>query len=319
MNGKVAAMSALVLVGVVGCSIESEPVKAQPVNAAPVLDLAPLPQWPPVGPSTGVTVTCDDDVNVSRVEARFRSTTVRTTAGRHAQVLVSGAELGEGIGTFKAECCDDRGLCGNTRQINRLLVDLSAPEIAKDRLMASPTGEGLDGEISVWVADAWILGAVELTFQGKTLRKELPHVYPSTLGKEWDVSRIAFAAKDLPAGTGLATVVAYDAAGNRATMDMTIRVDATAPTVAIRAPTPDAVIAGDRIPVQVFAADADNPVPPTIEIAVGGVRVAELQGPTASLEIDTASLAKGPVEIRAIARDNVGNLSKPTVVTVNVE
>jgi hypothetical protein len=272
-----------------------------------------------VGPTTGVTVSCDDDVNVSRVEARFRSTTVRYTAGKHAKVLVSGRELGEGIGTFRAECCDDRNLCGNVRQINRLLVDLTAPEIAADRVMASPTGEGLDGEISVWVADAWLLGSVELTFRGKTLRKELPHVYPATLGKEWDVSRIAFAAKDLPAGDGIATVVAYDAAGNRATREMPIRVDATAPTVSIQAPTPDAVIAGDRIPVQVFAADADNPVPPTIEIAVGGVRIAELRGPSASLAIDTASLAKGPVEIRATARDNVGNVSKSAVVTVNVE
>jgi hypothetical protein len=59
MNGKALAalVSALALFGTAGCSLESDPPpeNAQPANQPPTLALEPLPEWPPVGPTTATS------------------------------------------------------------------------------------------------------------------------------------------------------------------------------------------------------------------------------------------------------------------------
>ncbi len=223
------------------------------------------------------------------------------------------------MGTLHIVCCDATQACAE-RTVNKFLIDLTPPEIAFDRVVASPTGEGFDGEIGVWVRDAWVLGAVEMTFNGKTMTSDLPKAYPSTVGTEWDVTRIGFSAKELPNGSGKAVVIARDAAGNVAVKEVAIRIDGTPPLVAITQPAAGTVVApGERIDVRLSASDGDNPSAPTIELFVGGAPVAELSGPIAEIAIDTATLPPGPTEIRAVARDDAGNRSVSAKVTVDVQ
>ena len=238
-------------------------------------------------------------------------------SGTEQTTSFTGSSLGEGQGLLRVVCCDVNRACAE-RQIKSFLVDLTPPEIEGERLVASPLVEGVEGDISVWVRDAWVLGSVELSFAGTTLRHELPQMYPSTLGTDWDVSRVTFPAKELPPGSGKATVTVRDAAGNQASTELDLRIDATAPTVSILAPATGAVVNGSSFVVKVRAVDADNPTPPQIDLWVGGARIGELSGPLAEIAVDTANLPPGPTEVRAVARDDAGNESTPATVVVQV-
>lgn len=266
-----------------------------------------------------VQTRCTDDSGLSYVAASFRNSTHRRVTGTEATVTFSSIELGEGMGTLSVRCCDVGTICVE-RLVRNYLVDLTPPDIDTDRIAASPTGEGFDGEIGIWARDGWVLGSVELKFRGKSLKRELPHAYPSTLGESWDVTRIGFAAKDLPLGSGTAVVVATDAAGNVAEKEIQIRIDGKAPTVSILEPTVGAVVAaGQPIKIRVSAHDEDNPTAPTTDLFVGGSFIAELPGEASEIEIDASSLPPGPTEIRAVARDDAGNRSSSAAIMVNLE
>jgi hypothetical protein len=274
----------------------------------PQLDALSVADWPPFGGSSRIETRCSDDVGINRIVAHFKNSVPILTSGTDRSASFVGSDLGEGQGTLRIVCCDVNEACAE-RQITSFLVDLTPPEIEADRLVASPSGEDFDGDISLWVRDAWVLGSVELAFAGKTLRHDFPKAYPSTVGKDWDVSRVTFAAKDLPPGAGNAVITARDAAGNVTTKQLGIRVDGTAPVVSILAPGPGVVASGSSFRVRVQASDGDNPTPPTIDLWVGGARIAELAGPLAEIDVDTAALPPGPTEVRAIARDDAGNES----------
>lgn len=306
-----------------GCSLgDDDPPPPAPAPAPPVpphLDDLAIADFPPLGPNGTIAARCTDDKALGNVTASFKQSAFRSISGTAAAVTFRGEELGEGMGTLHIVCCDATQACAE-RTVKKLLIDLTPPEIAFDRIVASPTGEGFDGEIGVWVRDAWVLGAVEMTFNGMTMTSALPKAYPSTIGTDWDVTRIGFSAKQLPSGSGKAVVTARDAAGNVATKEIAIRIDGAPPVVAIVEPAAGTVIAaGERINVRLSASDGDNPTAPTIELFVGGAPIAELSGPTAEIAIDTASLPPGPTEIRAVSRDDAGNRSVSAKVTIDVQ
>ena len=285
--------------------------------APPTLESLGLPTWPPMGHTSEIRARCRDDDRLSSVSALFASTAVRSVSGLEASVVFSGRELGEGLGDLRVRCCNARQACAE-RRVTDFLVDLTPPEIEEERLVASPHGQDLDGDIALWVRDAWVLGSVELSFGGKTLRHEFPQAYPSTLGDDWDFSRVTFPAKDLPPGAGTAVVTARDGAGNVVTRQLRVRIDGTPPEVALLAPISGTVASGGSFTVRAQATDGDNPTPPTIDLWVGGTRIAELPGPIAQIEVDTATLPPGPTEVRAIARDDAGNESVAAKVLVDV-
>ena len=138
------------------------------------------------------------------------------------------------------------------------------------------------------------------------------------MGKEWDISRVSFPAKDLPSGTGKALVTVRDAAGNTAFEELELRIDSTLPTVSILEPAPATVVTGPTFVVKVRAMDPDNPTPAQVDLWVGGARVAELAGPTAELIVDASTFPPGPAEIRAVARDDAGNESTTAKVVVQI-
>jgi len=317
---RAAATLSVALLSPLGCSADRDPPPPPPPPViAPHLDELSIPDFPPLGPKGTVAARCTDESALSSVVASFEDSAFRSVVGKEGAVSFRGEELGEGIGTLHIVCCDASQACAE-RTVKRFLVDLTPPEIAVDRIVASPAGEGLDGEIGVWARDAWVLGTVELTFRGTTLRSELPRAYPSTVGKEWDTTRIGFSAKELPLGSGTAVLIARDAAGNVAQKEITIRIDDVAPEVAITEPAPGAVIAsGERLRVRLTASDRENPTPATIELFVGGAAIGELTGPSAEIEVDTRTLSPGPTEIRAVARDDAGNRSVAAKVLVVVQ
>ena len=308
------------LLSPLGCAADDDgPPPPPPPVIPPHLAELSIPDFPPLGPKGTVLARCTDESALSSVTASFEASALRTVVGKEGAVSFRGEELGEGIGTLHVVCCDASQACAE-RTVKRFLVDLTPPEIAVDRVVASPTGEGFDGEIGVWARDAWVLGTVELTFRGTTLKSELPRAYPSTVGKEWDTTRIGFSAKELRVGSGTAVIIARDAAGNVTQKEIAIRIDGTAPEVAIAEPAAGAIIAsGERLKVRLTASDRDNPTPPTIELFVGGAPIGELNGPTAEIAIDTSTLPPGPTEIRAVARDDAGNRSVAARVLVDVQ
>lgn len=277
-----------------------------PPPVPPTFDAFLIPNWPPLGPTGKVEVRLTDDEALSRITATFKDVTRRSLTGTTSLVSFTAGELGEGMGTLTLVACDQRSAC-RSRQVTDLLVDLTPPDIELERPVVSSLVDGIDGQVAVWVTDGWVLGSVELTFAGKVVRRDFPKAYPSTLGIDRDVSRVAFPAKDFPDGAGMAKIVARDAAGNERTQSVMLRVDGTRPIVALMEPQPGTQVSGP-LTVRVTATD-EGGVAPTIDLWVGGARV--LTGVSAStpLVIDTKTLPPGPTEVRVVATDEAGNES----------
>jgi hypothetical protein len=159
-------------------------------------------------------------------------------------------------------------------------------------------------------------GTVDYTYRRTTPHHHSPQAYPPTDGTESDHSRVAFAAKDLPEKEGDATVIVRDAAGNARTETFHLRIDGTAPTVAITQPANGASVTG-TFDVSVTAVD-EGPTPPIVELWVGGARILEAAAPLGAIGVDTSTLPSGPVELKAIARDPAGNRSPLSTILVNV-
>lgn len=292
------------------------PSNARAESAPPHIDPLTVPDWPPFGPTSSITASCSGETTLRNISASFMFAESKSVSGMSGRVSFRGSELGEGQGQLRVTCCDLRGSCA-ARDVESFLVDLTAPEVGVERAVASPNGEGLDGDVALWVGDAWVLGSVELTFRGTALRYDFPNVYPSTVGKDWDVSRVTFSAKDLPLGSGDAVVVVRDAAGNSASSIVSLRIDGTAPNVALLQPSPGAAVTGPFV-VKVSSTDPNDATPTRIRVWVGGAFVGELAGPVGELTLDPATLPPGPTEVRAVARDEAGNESAPVSVTVTV-
>lgn len=300
-----------------------EPPRTAPVTSststrsAPHIEDIVIPPWPPLGPGGRVTVTATDERGLASIQASFNNVPWRSFAGTRATIAFTGRELGEGFGTLAFEVRDiDNGKA--RREVHDLVVDLSPPTIELERAVVSSAMDGVEGQIAFWVRDAFVLGSLEMTFGGKTMTYEFPHAYPATIGKSWDISRVAFSAKDLPEGEGKAIVIARDAAGNSTTSEIAIRLDGTPPTVGITSPPSNTTVSGS-FELALVGQDAASTRPVSIDVFVGGSLAATVLGPASNLAVDCATLPKGPVEIRALARDEAGNTSVAANVTVIVE
>lgn len=292
--------------------------RAGPPADPPTIRSIEIPTFPPLGPTSRVAVVVDARDGWATLSATFKNRvdTFATASSRGSRAELRARDLGEGQGTLVLEVCDVRNAC-SARAVEDLIVDLSPPEIEPERLVASPRVSGVPGQIAFWVADDWVLGDVRLEAAGKVLTRELPKAYPSTLGKAWDVSRIAFDASLLGESKGLASLIVRDAAGNELRRSFEIVVDGTPPTASISSPAEGARITGDTFAVRAAAVDVGGTAtPPTLELWIGGARVAELPGPAIDVDVDTTTLPPGPVEVRVIARDEAGNESEPIVRTI---
>jgi hypothetical protein len=293
-------------------SSSTQTTRSQPPHVASI-DVA---AWPPLGPTSSVHVRCTDDRALRAVRARFRREAYHDVTGADVHQTFTGAELGEGMGTLQIVAEDTDGQTV-TREVRDFVVDLTPPKIEIERTVASPYVDGVGGEIGVWVGDAWVLGSVEVTFDGKLVRQSFPQAYPATLGKSWDWSRLAISAKELEPGARRMHVVARDAAGNVSEQDVDLRIDATSPTLSL-------AVAGGQHTVRgiarigYFAAD-DAPGVVTVELMVGGSAAGTFVGPSGEAVLDLTGYPRGPLEVSAVARDEAGNVSAEQKLTLTVE
>ncbi len=311
----------LAAVAAAGCSLDSSPggepspPPPPPPRVAPNFVTVGLPTWPPLSADGEITVRVTDDEALARISASFRDGSTKSVRGKDGTVSFFGHELGEGMGTLLLTACDERFLC-RTRTVSDLLIDMTPPDIVLERAVVSPRLRGVDGQVALWVSDGWVLGSVDLSFNGRSFRQDFPHEYPSTLGVSQDVSRVAFAAKDFPTGAGEAVVVARDAAGNERTERLALRIDATLPVVHLLEPAEGAQASG-ALTVRFDASD-DGDAAPSVDVWVGGARVLSAVKAGVPFVVDTSTLPPGRAEVRAVARDEAGNESDAASVMVDV-
>jgi hypothetical protein len=331
---RLAPLAALLLVLATGlCACDGDASEPSPdesstprangrTSSPPPTVTVELPSFPPLGPRAKIAARLTGSSDVVTLDATFRRRTTNTVTLRSGVggMTFGAQDLGEGRGTLVLEACDLlRSSCSGT-SVENLIVDLTPPELEVERRVASPSASGPAGEVSVWVADDWVLGRVSFTFGGKTFERTFPATWPNTLGQAWDVSRVGFAAKDLPEGTGDATFDVEDAAGNRLERTFTIRVDGTPPAAAMSAPAAGTRVSrGAPLAVRASASDPNDGAAPVLEVWIGGARIAELPGPTIDLDVDTRTLPEGPLEVRVVPRDEAGNVGAPVSRTVMVE
>jgi len=270
-------------------------------NRTPWITDIQIADFPPVGPDGTVIVEVEDDGDLDYLSYGFRLSGHVNLLGYSDTAVLTGTMLGEGMGTLDLIVVDEHQ---NWSQewIDDLVVDLSPPllEVEDDIIRG-----GADAELIVWVGDAYVLGAVELTFAGATQRHEFPAVYPPTLGETWDYSLVHFPLGDVPDGIETAYLVATDAVGNRTSLELELSVDGTPPTVEILAPVDGAIVSG-LFDVEI-ALDDPGGGPVWVDLCDGAVTLATATGPLAVITLDALDFAPGPLSIRATAADQAGN------------
>ena len=279
-------------------------------SVPPLPDKAPwfvsvtLPDPPRLGPTDKVVVQVADDHGLDYLAHGFRDVKVYDLWGTSDEVDISAQELGEGLGTLNLMVVDLEWQW--TMWSTDILVDFSPPEID-----ARPARLRPDQELEVWVGDAWMLGAVEITVGSLTTRHDFSTTYPPTIGTSWDTALVGFALSDVPDGEYGAEIVATDSVGNEAKATVDLEVDGTPPAVSVLAPAPGATVSG-LFEVQLVAEDPGGG-PVHLVLVLGGAEVAEAAGPAATVVLDAGELAPGELDLEATAWDLAGNAS-PTVV-----
>lgn len=274
---------------------------------APRITAVDVPDWPPLGPDGAIVVRMKDDDGLSRLESHFAQTRSVALTGTSAAQSLPSLSLGEGYGTLTLQVFDSRGAHA-TREVSKLLVDLTPPEIV---LMNETVRQGTNGsntDVELWVADDWVLGSVRLEVGDTTVEREFPPGFPETFAKTWDASLVKFNSASLPAGRQWARIVATDAAGNLAEQSFELLVDATLPRVDILWPLPGASVEG-LFEVRIDGSDVEGDV--EIELWAGGSPLTTVLGPTATVQVDARDMVGGPLQLEAIAVDRAGNRSEP--------
>lgn len=257
-----------------------------------------VPEWPPLGRSSVVTVSCSSPNGPGALRAAFARQTSRVV-GTSSSITFNGADLGEGFGTLTLELTDPLG-AGAQRTVENLLVDLSDPGVELETDVVRPTGE-----LVLSVYDAWVLGEVEVTVDGKTSSHAFPKVYPGTLGRDFDQSRVTIPLLGVSVGAQSAVVVVRDAAGNTTTKSFDVFVDGTPPAVSFSSPAAGATV-GTSFDVA-FTASDDGATGPVVELLVGGGYAGTMTGTSGKLTVDTTGYGKGELKLDLVAIDKAGN------------
>ncbi len=284
---------------------------------APMLDGIALPELRPLGAADALVLDVSDDQGLAQVRATFGTSVAVAVSGLSATVLIDATSLGEGMGTLIVEVENVNGLI-SFFTFDDVVVDLSPPTVDVGptiiRRGSVDEDSGMDGELSLWMGDAWMLASIEVEFGGTTLSHVLPPGWPQTLGELWDWSYVTFPASSFPEATGLATFRVVDAAGNAYEEVIELTVDGTAPSVALTAVASPAT---GELTVDVSGTD-DTGGPVWIDLRARGLVVAQATGPSARITLPAADFAAGTVELVAVARDQAGNETRSAPVVVAV-
>ena len=285
----------------------------QPDNpSVPTIHSLNLPDWPPLGPESSLSVTVSDVESV-RLEFQFAKYTERLLAAGTSTTEVTGIELGEGLGDLSITAVNSSGGRAGV-DVNDLLIDLSEPEIT---LGATALRHGVDSMFEFWVSDAWVLGEVELTVGDLTVKHDFEDGYPSTLGVEYDYSLVQFPTTAFQAGKQSAEIRVVDAAGNATVNFFELTLDGQAPDVDLLSPTQGTVIDGPFSVVATAVDDMEGQI--WIEASINGTPVGNAPGPEALIQVDPSEFTTGPAELAVVAYDEVGNRSEPVTIGITIE
>ncbi|MBI5503147.1 MAG: hypothetical protein HY907_23080 [Deltaproteobacteria bacterium] len=308
------ALCTVALAATAGCLFDwnddPPPEPPPPDRIAPNATLD-VPRFPPLGPDSALALTATDNVELAEARYSFRNTGTMSLSGVEDSVELTGAMLGEGFGTLLVSVEDDAGNATGT-SVTGMLVDLSPPVVHPVTVLLRP-----GDEFAAWVADAWMLGSVEVELAGAAIVQDFPDAYPGTLGEAWDYSLVRIVTGALADGRYEARLRVRDAAGNETVKRIGVDVDATPPRVEILEPAPGGVPAG-WFPVRLRAIDTrDESV--WVELRLGGAPAATARGPEARLELYAGDFSPGELVLEAVAFDEAGNLSEPAVVPLFLE
>lgn len=278
-------------------------------DRAPHITSIDIPAFPPLSAASEIVVECEDTDGLFELTSMFRDPATFKLSGKQQSVTIRGDKLGEGYGLLQLRLSNLRGN-RSERAVEHLLVDMTPPELEIESSIVNASSE-----LALWVRDEWVLGFVEVSFRGKTVRHEFPKAYPSSLGTSWDESRVSFPATEFEEGAASVIVVIGDAAGNQALREIPFEIDATAPTTTLTAPTAGQHVGGD-LDIDVSGRDGNNQRPVSIDLFVNGSLIGSVLGPNGSLSVDTTGLPRGVTVVEAIAIDAAGNQSPPALVEV---
>jgi hypothetical protein len=233
------------------------------------------------------------------VRVRFGNDIFRTFSGTTGVLEVSGADLGEGMGTLVMDARNVDGVVASQR-VQNFLVDLTPPVVEVETPLLNGSGTGDFGRFDAWVGDAWVLSSVELWIDDEQIAHEDFSGWPASLGHSWDWSLFGVPSDVLPKGPLDALLVVIDRAGNRVEHAFSLLVDDTPPDSAL-----SITHTVDHAVVTLTGSD-DQPGALALALVVGGVEVANAVGNSTTFLVDRAGFALGTL-VQARVTDAAGN------------
>jgi lipoprotein-anchoring transpeptidase ErfK/SrfK len=281
-----------------------------------------------VRPTISFAVDAGEQLGDLRVRLDGRDVT-RTARAEDGRVTVSAGRLAEGEHAVEVSYSSDNLFARSVARRWSFAVDTAAPRL----VVASPAPGALRARRAVrFEGRAEPGAAVSVAFEG------------GAAGATADGAGAWSAVARLPEGPVLTTVTAADAAGNTTERRRRVRIDTTAPELAISAPAKGEQLTATDQPLVYGSTGTDNPRALAFSAAVNGRTVTTAKGSSATspddadpalaeaggaavstLEVDgrrfalsVGTLAQGRNRIAVTARDRAGNVARTsTVVLVN--
>ncbi len=252
--------------------------------------------------SVPVQVSVSDASAILRVELRANVTVVGTDfAASWAFTWATGNVIGPV--SLVATAKDAAGNVGTSAPIQIVVRDVAAPSVA----LSSPVdGAHVAGTVTLTAAATDDVGVARVEFfvDGTLLTTDAASPWTAT----WDASALS--------STHVLTAKAVDASGNaRTSSAVSVVVDNVAPTVALTAPAPGAVLAG----VTTLSATASDDVAVArVDFYVGGTLIGSATAAPFTATWDTTTGPNVSYSVQARAIDAAGNATSSTPVTVTV-
>jgi hypothetical protein len=267
---------------------------------------ASITSWDvPAVMTKGTTFTASTD-GQAVVIAQFGPRQVARFASEETRVATFSAdELPEGTADVSF-WIQGTGLTTSQWRARNVRVDRTGPELVR----AVVTAAGAGGRLRLLCWDAVALEEVEVSVAETMVLVPVKQTEASPALVPVEVDTSTF-----PEGRADATVTLRDGAGNQTVVKVPIIIDRTPPLAAFLSPKDGTVLAG---PTTVELLASDNLEVIFIEVRASGSALAEVVGPRASLVIDPSMFPKGPISLRAIPRDEVGNAGVPIELRLEV-
>lgn len=297
-----------------GNSGESSALTVRVVKDAttPVVALTSPSGGTKVSGTVSIAVSASDNVGVSRVEFYANGALLSASNVAPYSYLWNTASLSNGSYALSARAYDSAGNVGQsapiTVTVSNQVADTIAPTLSSFTMPTTAT--------SLTVAITTLSATDAAGVTGYLVTES--STKPSAAASGWSTGAPAFFSFSA-AGTKTAYAWAKDAAGNvSGSLSRTVTItqsDTTAPTVAIKSPSNNAIIKGTTT---ISATASDNVRVGKVEFYVNGVlKLTDGSAPYA-YKWNTSTTANGSCTVMTRAYDLAGNMGQSKTVTVTV-